>query len=207
MAQADPRVRMPRHVWPLLLALAAVTGGCGSSDSPSGRSVASRSAPPANTIVGRWETLRTCNGLLQGLEGAGLRPLAAGVLAGDYFPGERSSDLAKKADVCQGAEPQRHSHFFTDRGAFGSLDQNLKQVDDGSYRMIGPMTLRIGSDTRATFRFRISSGNQLTLEPVISDAMKRRALAHPLKFSAAGWAVAVAYPGHTWERVNCEGRC
>jgi hypothetical protein len=129
------------------------------------------------------------------------------VLAGDYFPGERAGDLAKKADVCDGAEAQRHSHFFTKDGAFGSLDQNLKQVDDGSYRMIGTTTLRIGSDVRATFRYRIASGNQLTLEPVISESMKRRALANPLKFSAAGWAVAVAYPGHIWQRVHCEGRC
>ena len=201
---------MSRHVWPLLLALTALAAGCGSDDDSDGKIPnikASRGAPPANTIVGRWETLQTCNGMLQGLERAGLRPLAPSVLAGGFFPDEKPSDLAKRDDICEGSEAQRHSHFFTKDGGFGSLDQDLEQVDDGSYRRIGPKTLRIGSDERATFRFRISSGNQLTLEPVISDAMKREALAQPLKFSAAGWAVAVAYPGHTWQRVHCEGRC
>jgi hypothetical protein len=38
---------------------------------------------------------------------------------------------------------------------------------------------------------------------VITKRMRRKALAHPLEFSAAGWSVAVAYTGHVWKSVPC----
>jgi hypothetical protein len=42
---------------------------------------------------------------------------------------------------------------------------------------------------------------------MISTAMKRQALAHPLAFSAAGWMIAVALPGGTWKRAPCNAWC
>ena len=50
-------------------------------------------------------------------------------------------------------------------------------------------------------------GFALRLEPVISAAARRKALAHPLQFSTAGWQVAVAFPGHAWKRVPCAQWC
>ena len=58
----------------------------------------------------------------------------------------------------------------------------------------------------ATFHFRVLDRNTLMLSPVLTKAMVRQAVAHPRKFSAASWAVSVAYAGHTWKRVACD-RC
>ena len=64
----------------------------------------------AFTIVGRWEVVRTCEGMIEALEQAGLRNRAPSVV-GDYFPEKSPKQLARKADVCQGAKPQQHAHY------------------------------------------------------------------------------------------------
>jgi hypothetical protein len=46
---------------------------------------------------------------------------------------------------CAGTVEQEHSHFFTADGAFGSLDFNGQQVDDGSWTLVD-------ADTRSTGR-------------------------------------------------------
>jgi hypothetical protein len=194
---------MTARWWPLLLVTAAL--GCGSDTRTPSTAASTTSLPATATrtvpIVGAWRTLRTCQGLLEALRRADLRPLAP-VVVDDYFPGQTPRQLARKTDVCGGARPRQHSHFFTDDGHFGSLDEHGQQVDDGRYRA-DARTIRIGNpDTRATFHYHVAGGRNLTLEPLISRRMRRRALAHPLRFSAAGWAVAVAYTGHTWTRVG-----
>jgi hypothetical protein len=122
----------------------------------------------------------------------------------EFKPG---SPKPTKGHPCSGAIPRRHSHFFDRQGQFGSLDWLGGQVDDGPYRLTDQQTVHIGTNPAANFRFRILNGNKLTLTPVLTKAMVRRALAHPAKFSAASWAVSVAYAGHTWQRVPCNGRC
>jgi len=193
-----------------MVVLAVVIGGCGSSGSspPTRRSPPDSSATrkPAASIVGRWQLSRTCGALLHGLQAAHLRPLAPGV-TGEFFPQASPRQLARKHPICEGAGSQRHSHFFTADGRFGSLDQAEKPVDDGTYRLIDDHTVSIGSDRRVTFRYRVVGGNRLELTPVISGAQRRSALAHPLRFSAAGWAVSVAYTGRGWKRVACGGWC
>lgn len=164
-------------------------------------SVAAKSSP----IVGRWQTVRTCQGLVTALQAAGLRPLAPGVV-GDYFPNQTPQQLAKKKNVCQGAKPQLHAHFFTTDGKFGSLDQNGHQVDDGRYQITGS-TLKIGnSDVSGSFRFRIQ-GKTLMLKPILTPALKQEALADPLNFHPAGWMIAVAINGQPWNRVACKTWC
>jgi hypothetical protein len=145
--------------------------------------------------------------MVQALDQAGLRELAPSVV-GDYFPDNKPQELARKADVCQGAKPQQHSHFFTKDGKFGSVDQTEQQVDDGRYRVVDERTFRLGSGRHTeTFHYRIVGGNQLTMEPAIPARSKRAALANPFEFSLAGHAAAVAYTGHTWKRVDCAGFC
>ena len=156
----------------------------------------------SSPIVGRWQTVRTCQDIVGALKTAGLRPLAP-VMVGDYFPNQTPQQLSKKKNLCQGAKPQIHSHFFTASGAFGSLDQHGEQVDDGTYQVNGS-TLKIGnSDVSGSFRFR-TQGKTLMLRPLLTPALKREALADPLNFHPAGWMVAVALNGKPWNRVACK---
>ena len=164
---------------------------------------ATSSAARANALVGRWERVTTCQELVSALTKAGLRTTAPAMLAGNGLVTGTPRQLARKANICKDAVPRRHSHFFTAMGQFGSIDYNGKQVDDGTYRLLDSRTVRIND---GTFHFRVS-GPELRLEPVISAAARRKALAQPLQFSTAGWQVAVAFPGHAWKRVPCAGWC
>lgn len=76
-------------------------------------------------------------------------------------------------------------------------------MDDGNYRVVDARTFRIGD---AVFHYRVT-GKRLTLSPVISASAKRQALADPMKFSTAGWQIAVSFPGYTWNRVPCKYWC
>ena len=91
--------------------------------------------------------------MVEALNQAGLRELAPSVV-GDYFPDKSPKQLARKADICQRATPHQHSHFFTDDGQFGSLDQHEQQADDTSYSVVDDRTLRLslefGEETTAT---------------------------------------------------------
>jgi hypothetical protein len=168
-------------------------------------SVQSGAAAKSSPIAGRWQTVRTCQDMVGALQAAGLRPLAPGMV-GEYFPNQTPQQLAKKKNLCQGAKPQIHSHFFTANGAFGSVDQHGEQVDDGTYQANGA-TLKIGnSDVSGSFRFRIQ-GKTLMLRPLLTPALKQEALADPLNFHPAGWMVAVALNGKPWNRVACKTWC
>jgi len=164
---------------------------------------AATDAARRSPLVGRWERVTTCQELVSALTKAGLRKSAPAMLADNGFVPGTPKQLAARAVICKGAVPRRHSHFFTPAGQFGSVDYNGQQVDDGKYRILDARTVRINE---GKFRFRIA-GRELRLEPVISAAARRKALAQPLQFSTAGWQVAVAFPGHAWKRVPCAQWC
>jgi hypothetical protein len=133
----------------------------------------------------------------------GSRTSRPAMLAGNGYAAGNARQLAARPDLCAGAQPRVHSHFFTPYGTFGSVDWRNRQVDDNTYGLIGDDTLVIGT---STFHYAIED-DTLTLTPVISKASKREALSDPLAFSDAGWRVAVAFPGYTWERVSCDQWC
>jgi len=195
----------------VMLVIGGLVVGCGSDDSdtseaPSPETEATTTARAAS-IVGRWEVLRTCDGMVKALREAGLGKLAPPVV-GDYFPDQNPKQLARKAEVCEGAEPQQHSHFFTDDGQFGSLDQSDEQVDDAPYHVVEEGTVRLSTEFgEETYRYRIAGANKLALAPVVPPRAKREALENPLEFSLAAHMAAVAYAGHTWTRVDCAGWC
>jgi hypothetical protein len=193
----------------IVLVIGGLVVGCGSDDSETAEAPTPKatSSPQPASIVGRWEVLRTCDGMVAALDAAGLRKLAPSVV-GDYFPDQSPKQLARKPDVCAGAKPQQHSHFFTKDGQFGSVDQHDEQVDDAPYRVLDDGTLLLSPEFgEETYRYRITGGNELTLEPVIPARAKRAALKNPLEFSLAGHSAAVAYTGHAWKRVDCAGWC
>jgi hypothetical protein len=125
-------------------------------------------------------------------------------MVGDFFPGMSPQELAGKGkDLCDGAEPQVHGHFFAPTGEFGSLDQNEQRVDDGPYVLVNDHVMIIGG---ARFGY-VVDGDVLVLKPLISARDRRAALAAPDDFSTAGWQVAVTYDGRPWHAVPCEGWC
>lgn len=201
------------------LALAAVAcsedvpghaAGPSHSSTPSATPVAedpspSKAAEP-NPLVGRWEQEHTCVQLVAALDSAGLRAAAPGVV-GDFFPDATAQELAAKHDICSGAVPQVHAHFFDADGAFGSLDQDGEQVDDGPYTVEGDR-LTIGGDGDDVGHFRATiSGDTLVLVPVIAPEDITAALVDPYEFSLAGWQVAVTYGGLPFHRVPCGQWC
>jgi hypothetical protein len=211
------RVAVPIIAAMTMVVVTACTSNRASSSSPeagaSSSAVASPTASgaPVAPIVGRWEQAHTCRNLVHAWGEAGLEALAPyGVAGGGPVEVgrkqliEKAHKLAQQKDVCAGAwHPYPHYHFFTADGRFGSLDQNLQQVDDDHYKVVGHM-LVFGKNK---FRYRVIHGDTLTLDPVITPAMRRAALAHPLKFTDAQWMVSVAYAGSTWKRVPCDGWC
>jgi hypothetical protein len=184
------------------LVVAAVSSANAGADVHQARAAAARTVgTPA--FVGRWSRVTTCQEIVAMLKKAGLGAAAPAMLAGNGLVSGTPQQLAKKPNICAGARPRVHYHYFTKDGRFGSLDWHEEPVDDGRYRVVDAGTFRIG---QALFRYRVS-GSQLALTPVITAAAKRQALAKPLDFSTAGWQIAVAFPGHTWKRVPCKGWC
>ena len=199
----------------LVVAIGVLAACGGSSAAPSPKEEDAGTSPALETeetttavespLVGLWMQVHRCEQLVTGLEEAGLGEIAPAVV-GDFFPDQTPDELAAKEELCSGARPQRHFHFFDGSGAFGSLDQHRQQVDDGPYT-VEDDTLHIGVESwGGTWTFAIS-GNQLSLTPVITEEQVEEALADPFGFSPSGWMVAVAYPGTTWKQVACQGWC
>jgi hypothetical protein len=201
----------------VLLAVPVLAIGCGSSESEEERPSAEATTAAANTttasssptapaIVGRWQRVNKCPELVKALGDAGLAKIAPSVV-GDYFPETPPNQLAQKDDLCEGAQPIVHYHFFDEAGRFGSLDENEEQVDDGTYEIIDDGTFVISKEfPDTTFHYEIE-GDALTLSPVLTRGMKTEALAQPLEFTHGGWAITMSYPGHEWKRVDCGGWC
>ena len=102
-----------------------------------------------------------------------------------------------------GAVAVKHAHFFSPDGQFGSLDQNGQQVDDGTYEVVDDDTMTIGG---VEFTYTVANG-ELVLEPVISKADRKAALADPYEYTDAGWAISVANGGRPFRSVQCEQWC
>jgi len=145
-------------------------------------------------LVGTWRRTTTCAELVSALKAAGMRKMIVEFVAGNGFiPGVVSPDqIADPTNPCAGAVPRRHSHFFTRGGAFGSLDWNGHQVDDGTYTITRPGTVVVFKEfPRVTFRYRIQ-GKTVTFTPTVPKGCT--------SFRCA-WAISVAYPGKVWKRV------
>jgi hypothetical protein len=193
-----------------LTATACASTGSGSTTSPSpaGASPSTAAASPTSPIaslVGRWKqaaNVHTCDHFVRGMSEEGL--LAALEPSPPYVPGESWQQVAER--FCTGSLEDWdvvHYHFFDAEGVFGSLNQNEQQVDDGTYTILDTDTFMIG---RSKFRYTVR-GNTLTMDPVITAAQRKEALAKPGKFAEAVWMVSVAVPGTSWNRVDCGFWC
>lgn len=182
---------------------ASATGGTVSS--PSGTIAPSSSSGPVALIIGRWRQsadVHTCENYVRGMDKEGL--LAAVQSSPPFVPGDSWQQVAER--FCKGSLEDWdvvHDHFFDPDGLFGSLNQNEEQVDDGTYTIVDTHTFKIG---RSEFRYTVRN-NTLRMDPVITAAQREEALAKPGKFTDAGWMVAVAVPGTSWNRVDCDFWC
>jgi len=147
------------------------------------------------SIVGTWQRTTTCAELAAALNRKGMRRYVAEFVVGNGFvPGvTQVSQLRDSDQPCHGAVPRKHSHFFTNRRRFGSLDWRGEEVDDGTYRIPRPGTLVISKEfPKVTFGYRII-GSSVTFTPQISRGCTT--------FRCA-WAISMAYPGKRWQRVR-----
>lgn len=158
-------------------------------EEPSSGPSAGASSEP---IVGEWERVLQCEELVSPMREAGLQDYVPSLVWGSFFwpevPTIEAFDFDPK-DPCAGAEPRRHSHFFTADGEFGSRDEHGAQVDDGVYELVGKDRLVING---STFRYRIR-GDAIRFEPVLPDC---------LPCVDGMWMIAVASPGGAWTRVS-----
>jgi hypothetical protein len=105
----------------VMLVIVGLVVGCGSDDSdttqaPSPEAEATTSTRAAS-IVGRWEVLRTCDGMVKALREAGLGKMAPSVV-GDYFPDQDPTELGGKL-TC--ARARNHSNTRISSPRTGSL--------------------------------------------------------------------------------------
>jgi hypothetical protein len=193
----------------VVVAVALLVAGCGAGDdgaapqpasneSATQAAVSSRS-PEVHALVGEWSRTTTCQQRADALEAAGLGRFAAEHAAGDGFvPGVTSVDqLEDPNHPCNAAVPQKHSHFFTADGLFGSRDAEGDQVDDGIYELVSDDSFVIGKefDGGVTFHYEITADDELFLDPVMPACAEAGCF-------EAQWAIAVAYPGLPWERTG-----
>ena len=146
-------------------------------------------------LVGTWQRTTTCTEFATALTKAGLKKFVLEFVAGNGFVPDvsRPEQIVDRGNPCKGAVPRKHSHFFTNDRKFGSLDWRGRPVDDGTYRVVDNRTVVIFKEfPKVTFRYRIT-GTRIMFSPVISKGCST--------FRCA-WAVSMAYPGKTWQRVR-----
>jgi hypothetical protein len=163
---------------------------------PSGApiSTGSPAAGSSAAIVGEWVGVHDCGHIVSMLEAAKLDEFVLESVVGNgLIPGvDTPAQVEDPAHPCVGAVQQRHSHFLTKDGQFGSKDFTASQVDDGTWKIEGDK-LVINDQP---FGFKIA-GDELTLTPPKVDISNCADKA--CRFKAA-WVLMVAMPGQTWTR-------
>jgi hypothetical protein len=86
-----------------LVLLVSVLAGCWAIGSGASAEPVGAASGKTSSMVGRWETVRTCQGLVISARLAGLGPIAP-VIVGDYFPKKSPQQLARKRNLCSGAK-------------------------------------------------------------------------------------------------------
>jgi len=148
--------------------------------------------PPA--LVGTWEGFHNCERIMAIMTAAGMpKQGLLNVADSGTVPGVTSvDDFRDPMQPCVGAVDQRHSHFFTPSGLFGSRDMNGQQVDDGPWRIVDADTITING---TPFDYRVD-GDDLLLLPVDVGTCPDDG-----EWCPEAWKLMVAMPGMAWDRA------
>lgn len=180
------------------LALGAIlTVACGATEQPANPTQSSVTATPTGApspLLGTWSRTQTCSELVGVLERAGIptQNVLDAVAGSELIPGvtNGANNIADPAHPCAGAVPRTHSHFFRAGGAWGSLDYNGQQVDDGHFQIVDDHTVVINA---VTFHYRLIDANTIVFDPVLPKCAQQGCF-------NAEWALSVAYPSYQWKR-------
>jgi|GEM_PF-2322811 hypothetical protein len=151
--------------------LTLVLAGCGAPAATQPGATAQSATPPATAmpspapaLVGTWVGVHNCQRIVEVLTAAGMpSQILPNILDGEILPASPDpSHMPDPANPCTGAVEVKHSHFFTADGAFGSLDQNGQQVDDGRWSLVDASTFAIDA---AHVHF-VIDGDTLRMEPL-----------------------------------------
>jgi hypothetical protein len=181
---------MRRTASVLGLVFAVACGGTGSPSDTAPSPTTEHSASPSGSVaplVGEWRRVITCQEFVEALQDAGFADVVPQMLAGNGLVPGTPAQLEKKDDICKGAVPREHTHYFTESGTFGSLNHRGKDVGHTTYEIVDDGTFTIG---RATFHYEID-GDTITFDVVLEGCG-----------SDCARAVTVALPGKAWERVT-----
>jgi hypothetical protein len=181
-----------------------VTTGCGSDDNGSAPPTTDpvTSLPPVPALIGTWTRETTCEEAVERQIEAGFADRALDSIPGQWLPDiESTAEIADPSHPCVGAVPSEHSHFFTEDGAFGSLDAQGEQVDDGTFEIVDDHTFVIPyvfDDEAIDIEFEYAvTGDSITFEPRLpADCTSDHCQ------EAASWAVSVAFAGLSWQRTG-----
>jgi hypothetical protein len=167
---------------------------------PFATTAATPSATSAVDVVGSWTRTQSCEDQLADFEAKGLAK-AEGFqwVTANWVP----DPSPRTSGFCAGAiGPIPHSHFFTDDGAFGSRDENGRQVDDGNYVVASPGVLtfpRHASDFGYTGQIVVRytvTGDQATFDVEVPKGCVK----DPTCTEAYGWALSAFFKDGPWQR-------
>jgi hypothetical protein len=161
-------------------------------------------------LVGQWQMVQTCAGMVRALTRTHRLELIRYEL-GDFVEGWEENGPPPAWDPqrpCTHATPPRpHSHTFWADGSFNSYDENGEQVDEGTYQLIDDHTFRF--PPYFTMKYQVS-GDTLTMSVVtpknctakrilrVEDGRKVSCLEDPWRTSPGR----SRWPGERWKRVT-----
>ena len=150
-------------------------------------------APPA--IVGTWVGMHNCERIMAIMTAGGMPEQGLlNVAESGTLVGVTTVDQINDPEhPCEGAVDQRHSHFFTADGLFGSRDMHDVQVDDGRWKLVDGDTFTING---TAFDYEVH-GDELRMEAVDVGSCPS-----PDQWCPEAWKLMVAMPGMVWTRAE-----
>jgi hypothetical protein len=151
-------------------------------------------------IVGSWSRVNRCEESLAAFHAAGLDDQIQTWVVNNFVA---EGAVRAPGQECEGSiGPDRHAHFFTSDGRFGSRDANGNQVDDGAWVLVDADTLsfpeharELGDGTDVLVDFHVAGDSVTFVVTVPPDCTARCRLAY-------GWAMSAFFGPTQWERVK-----